>query len=490
NRPKSVICTSNSILNNEFLNENKSFLNICSTTKNTETSTFNNILEKAFESSPNHSNIQGCSHSIITKDNLNSFNCSERKTINGIYSSKQSIYNQNNQQNNSSILRPLAHFWLQKQEQNKKQYLSEILNLNDSHSNSSELFKNNSYLIEQSTTKRIEEKNQQEQEQQQQPSSSQQCTSTFSELIINSFSTSQSTPTTTTTSSHSSSSNSMLGTLLAAPNKRQISPTVPASRTELFSGLTEFQRNEIKIIENEQNKQQTSKFSSSNICQIKKVSISSSSDSEHSTNQHSPTSLHSNISRLSPNSSTFPGISNSITIGGGGGGENDRIRRDGSFSPSGNSGFSGDDLLVESLQNNYQANLLNNGQHLIENTLKISENVHQQLTDNENCINSEIEGEIGSIRIKLKTNEELERYMDRRRRNNEAAKRCRANRRAVFEYRSRRAQMLEAENGELRQEMIKLNNELEQLKALIAANAVASAQQSPQQQNQRLMHKT
>ncbi|KAH7700700.1 CRE-ATF-2 protein, partial [Aphelenchoides avenae] len=66
---------------------------------------------------------------------------------------------------------------------------------------------------------------------------------------------------------------------------------------------------------------------------------------------------------------------------------------------------------------------------------------------------------------------DMERYMDRRRRNNEAAKRCRANRRAVFEYRSRRAQQLEIENGELRQEMIKLNNELEQLKAIIAANS-------------------
>ncbi|KAI6238605.1 Nuclear factor interleukin-3-regulated protein [Aphelenchoides fujianensis] len=64
-----------------------------------------------------------------------------------------------------------------------------------------------------------------------------------------------------------------------------------------------------------------------------------------------------------------------------------------------------------------------------------------------------------------------ERYMDRRRRNNEAAKRCRANRRAVFEYRSRRAQQLEAENSDLRQEMLKLNNELEQLKAVIAANS-------------------
>jgi len=64
---------------------------------------------------------------------------------------------------------------------------------------------------------------------------------------------------------------------------------------------------------------------------------------------------------------------------------------------------------------------------------------------------------------------DLEKYMDRRRRNNEAAKRCRANRRAIFEYRSRLAQQLEAENGELRQEMMKLHNELEQLKAVIAA---------------------
>lgn len=59
--------------------------------------------------------------------------------------------------------------------------------------------------------------------------------------------------------------------------------------------------------------------------------------------------------------------------------------------------------------------------------------------------------------------------MDRRRRNNEAAKRCRANRRAQFEYRSKRAQQLEAENDELRREMNRLNQELEQLKALHAA---------------------
>ncbi|VDM95422.1 unnamed protein product [Thelazia callipaeda] len=64
-------------------------------------------------------------------------------------------------------------------------------------------------------------------------------------------------------------------------------------------------------------------------------------------------------------------------------------------------------------------------------------------------------------------------YMDRRRRNNEAAKRCRANRRAQFEYRSKRAQQLEAENEELRREMSRLKQELEQLKALHAAKSAS-----------------
>lgn len=63
--------------------------------------------------------------------------------------------------------------------------------------------------------------------------------------------------------------------------------------------------------------------------------------------------------------------------------------------------------------------------------------------------------------------------MDRRRRNNEAAKRCRANRRAQFEMRSKRAQQLELENGELRKEMNRLKQELEQLKAIHAAKTVA-----------------
>uniref|UniRef100_A0A915M7V2 BZIP domain-containing protein n=1 Tax=Meloidogyne javanica TaxID=6303 RepID=A0A915M7V2_MELJA len=141
-----------------------------------------------------------------------------------------------------------------------------------------------------------------------------------------------------------------------------------------------------------------------------------------------------------------------------------------------NSGFSGDDTLAEPLQPSYQANLLSN--NLKENFLRNGDNLLLNDGGNDCNINCEMEGSVASLR-----------YMDRRRRNNEAAKRCRANRRAVFEYRSRRAQLLEAENGELRQEMIKLNNELEQLKALIAANAVAASQESsPSQQNQPLLY--
>lgn len=55
-------------------------------------------------------------------------------------------------------------------------------------------------------------------------------------------------------------------------------------------------------------------------------------------------------------------------------------------------------------------------------------------------------------------------YMDRRKRNNEAAKRCRANRRAVFEYRSRRVQVLETENDTLRDEIAGLRREIDQYK--------------------------
>ncbi|CAJ0565751.1 unnamed protein product, partial [Mesorhabditis spiculigera] len=58
-------------------------------------------------------------------------------------------------------------------------------------------------------------------------------------------------------------------------------------------------------------------------------------------------------------------------------------------------------------------------------------------------------------------------YMERRRRNNEAAKRCRANRRAVFEYRSHRVEVLEAENHDLKKEIDDLKREIERCRNLI-----------------------
>ncbi|CAD6195563.1 unnamed protein product [Caenorhabditis auriculariae] len=64
-------------------------------------------------------------------------------------------------------------------------------------------------------------------------------------------------------------------------------------------------------------------------------------------------------------------------------------------------------------------------------------------------------------------------YIDRRRRNNEAAKRCRANRRAVFEYRSRRVQLLEGENDELRRQIESLKQEVAQFKAILAQRAAS-----------------
>lgn len=66
--------------------------------------------------------------------------------------------------------------------------------------------------------------------------------------------------------------------------------------------------------------------------------------------------------------------------------------------------------------------------------------------------------------------------MDRRRRNNEAAKRCRANRRAVFEYRSRRVQLLENENDQLKEEIAKLRREVDQFKSLLTAQNIMDTQ--------------
>ncbi|CAI4229660.1 unnamed protein product [Auanema sp. JU1783] len=82
---------------------------------------------------------------------------------------------------------------------------------------------------------------------------------------------------------------------------------------------------------------------------------------------------------------------------------------------------------------------------------------------------SEDHSENSAIREALGGENRLKSYMDRRRRNNEAAKRCRANRRAVFEYRSKRVQLLEGENEQLKEEISRLKQELQHQKALLSS---------------------
>lgn len=90
---------------------------------------------------------------------------------------------------------------------------------------------------------------------------------------------------------------------------------------------------------------------------------------------------------------------------------------------------------------------------------------------------SEDHPEASALRRALDGNTaEDKKYMDRRRRNNEAAKRCRANRRAVFEYRSRRVQLLESENDQLKEEIAKLKREVDQFKSLITAQNIMDTQ--------------
>ncbi|KAL3075490.1 hypothetical protein niasHS_011997 [Heterodera schachtii] len=272
----------------------------------------------------------------------------------------------------------------------------------------------------------------------------------------------------------SSSSSSMLGTLLALPpNDCRTSPTVPASRTEFCSGLALSSGNK-KCAENQpqqqmgQNLENTPKLLhfSSTLTTINndKTFSNLNSDSEQSSSssggQNSPNSAHTSHSHTSDSPpSTLPGAGSTVTTVCG----SDRTRR-GSSSPT--SGCSGDD----------SSSLL-----ACDKTRGGGGRIGDEAAANRRPTHSQSSPPAATAsattatptRAKLRNSEELERYMDRRRRNNEAAKRCRANRRAVFEYRSRKAQLLEAENGELRQEMVKLNAELEQLKALIAAKAAA-----------------
>ncbi|KJH42202.1 basic region leucine zipper [Dictyocaulus viviparus] len=82
---------------------------------------------------------------------------------------------------------------------------------------------------------------------------------------------------------------------------------------------------------------------------------------------------------------------------------------------------------------------------------------------------SEDHPETSAIRRALEgnsSNDKKEQYMDRRRRNNEAAKRCRANRRAL----------LENENDQLKEQIAKLKQEVDQFKSLITAQNIMETQ--------------
>uniref|UniRef100_A0A915EG56 BZIP domain-containing protein n=1 Tax=Ditylenchus dipsaci TaxID=166011 RepID=A0A915EG56_9BILA len=299
---------------------------------------------------------------------------------------------------------------------------------------------------------------------------------------------------------------SLLGSLLASTRR---SPSVPESRTERQSGLIEprvsgstfLNRYDVNIstssssgigsicnssttqkregIGNKTKNDLKRRVGCLSNCLAVNLSTSSTSASASSSNgaksdseEHSLGSPHStdsnrsrtssltnaNANNLASNSqSTASAVSlNEFSSGGSGG-----IRR--SSSPS-NASYSDEVMLLSGA-----GDQLNNNN--INTSASTSSNSPPSSTKNSEVLCMDLSGESGSkMDLGSGLRPDLERYMDRRRRNNEAAKRCRANRRAVFEYRSRRAQQLEMENGELRQEMLKLHSELEQLKSLIAAN--------------------
>ncbi|XP_038048530.1 uncharacterized protein LOC119722469 [Patiria miniata] len=72
-------------------------------------------------------------------------------------------------------------------------------------------------------------------------------------------------------------------------------------------------------------------------------------------------------------------------------------------------------------------------------------------------------------------NEERERYWDKRRRNNQAAKKCRDAKRLLIDYRAARSTYLEQENDQLRRETSMLQHEVAQLKAMVKKRAETQA---------------
>ncbi|KAL8583779.1 hypothetical protein ACOMHN_036414 [Nucella lapillus] len=81
-------------------------------------------------------------------------------------------------------------------------------------------------------------------------------------------------------------------------------------------------------------------------------------------------------------------------------------------------------------------------------------------------------------------------YLERRRRNNEAARKCRANRRKLSRLHEAKSDYLQSENGQLRQELDVLQEEMKQLRSLLEQKSQQGTSQDQQvlaeQQTQRL----
>ncbi|KAI1727012.1 basic region leucine zipper domain-containing protein [Ditylenchus destructor] len=287
-------------------------------------------------------------------------------------------------------------------------------------------------------------------------------------------------------SEHNQQPHSLLGTLLSAARR---SPSVPESRTEKQSGLVELKDEKhkqssgnlspTKSESDRRNKSETCKRRHS--CHTGEESSTLAINLQTSTNTASAsTSSYMNVgsgksdsdeihSLGSPNSTdSNRSRASSLTTACATNGDHHTSLGRTTGSSSATNSLNGDLSGIRRSSSPSNASVDDMGQHHFNTSASTSSasppsggtmNIHGSGLTNEQC-------GIGQNTMRP----DLERYMDRRRRNNEAAKRCRANRRAVFEYRSRRAQLLEIENGELRQEMLKLHNELEQLKAIIAAN--------------------
>lgn len=74
-------------------------------------------------------------------------------------------------------------------------------------------------------------------------------------------------------------------------------------------------------------------------------------------------------------------------------------------------------------------------------------------------------------------------YLERRRRNNEAARKCRENRKALTRLREAKSTILETENGKLRNELTILQEEMKQLKELVEKRRIEQQKKEKMDEN-------